>query len=120
MTQVRSLLKHCATQVPYYRELFARIGIVPDDIKTMDDFRRLPLLQRHTYQQQLARFQAVTLPPGLHKTQTEQSSGSSGMPIEIQQTNLVNLWWFACYLRDLQWFNIDPARQPGSSSLARR
>jgi phenylacetate-coenzyme A ligase PaaK-like adenylate-forming protein len=29
LAQVRSLLAHCAAQVPYYRDLFRATGIVP-------------------------------------------------------------------------------------------
>jgi len=108
LAQARVLLSHCLTQVPYYREHLRQAGIEPAGMRTPADFRRIPLLQRRTYQEQFPRFQADTLPPGMVKTKQDRTSGTSGMPIEVWHTNLVNLWWLAIYLRDLHWSRIDP------------
>ena len=85
--------------VPYYQEVFSGAGIDPESIRTLEDFRRIPVLQRRTYQDQFERFQAQALPPGMKATNRLRTSGTSGMPIEVWQTNLVNLWWFAFHLR---------------------
>ncbi|MBI1829884.1 MAG: hypothetical protein HYR84_00370 [Planctomycetes bacterium] len=106
--QARALLAHCNQNVPYYQELFRKAHIKPGDIKTLDDFRRIPILQRATYQEQFPRFQARALPDGIVKTNEDHSSGTSGVTIAVWQTNLVDLWWRACFLRDLHWANIDP------------
>jgi len=108
LEQARSLLVHCITNVPYYREVLPKAGITPGAIQTLDDFRRIPLLPRHTYQEKLSSFAAVRLPAGTVATRTHQTSGSSGTPTTVWQTNLVHLWWCACYLRDLEWSGIDP------------
>src|SRR5713226_8873859 len=52
LAQVRTLLAHCAQNVPYYRELLRTAGVTPGDIKTIADFRRIPILQKPTYQEQ--------------------------------------------------------------------
>jgi phenylacetate-CoA ligase len=36
-------VRHAWENSPHYREAFARAGVGPDDIKTLDDIRRLPL-----------------------------------------------------------------------------
>ncbi|MFL5244187.1 MAG: phenylacetate--CoA ligase family protein [Gemmataceae bacterium] len=107
LSQVRVLLEHCSRHVPYYRDTFKDAGIRSETIHTLDDFRRIPILQRHTYQEQFARFQATSLPAGTVQTAKLRTSGTSGMPIEVWQTNLVNLWWFAFHLRDFQWCDFD-------------
>jgi phenylacetate-CoA ligase len=108
LAQVRSLLAHCKEHVPYYQDVLRQAHIEPADIQTLDDFRRVPILTRQVYQQQFPRFQARSLPPGSCKTHEDHTSGSSGVPIEIWQTNLVNLWWCVLCLRDYRWTNIDP------------
>jgi len=108
LEQARSLLAHCYAHVPYYRKLFPAAGIVPDAVHTMDDFRRIPLLSRRTYQEQLASFVAEQLPPGTVATGAVHTSGSSGTPLQVFQTNVGDLWWHGLYLRDLEWCNIDP------------
>src|SRR5579862_2729143 len=64
LTQLRSLLTHCEQHVPYYRDLFEKKGIRPEEVRSLQDFRRIPILTRSTYQQQFQRFQSTQLPPG--------------------------------------------------------
>ncbi len=108
LEQVRALLAHCITNVPYYRDVLPKAGIVPGAIQTMDDFRRIPCLPRRSYQERSADFAALALPAGTIATATRSTSGSSGTPIKVLHTNLGGLWWCACFLRDLEWCNIDP------------
>src|SRR6516164_1040169 len=54
LEQVRTLLAHCITNVPYYRAVLPQTGITPGAIQTMADFRRIPLLPRQTVQEQAA------------------------------------------------------------------
>ncbi len=104
----RHLLGHCAAHVPYYRQLFAEAGIRPEFITSMDEFRRVPLLTRRTYQARFDEFCAERLPAGLRATGELKTSGSSGIPVLIRQTGLVNVWWSALALRDMEWCRVDP------------
>jgi len=108
LAQVRTLLAHCVENVPYYREQWKATGMTVGDIKTMADFRRIPILQRRIYQEQFPNLLAQKLPAGTKHTTKLRTSGTSGMPIQVLQTNLVNLWWFAFHLRDFQWCDFDP------------
>jgi phenylacetate-CoA ligase len=108
LRQVRALLAHCVQHVPYYRELLATHGIAPDGIQSMEDFRRIPVLDRRTYQERFALMQARNLPEGTRRVGRLHTSGTSGVPIEVLQTNVAQLWWLAFRLRDLQWCGIDP------------
>lgn len=107
LAQVRLLLQHCLDNVPYYRELLQQAKLEPTAVHSLDDFRRLPTVARRTYQEQFPRFQARALPPQVKQTTRMKTSGTSGVPIEVLQTNLVNLWWFAFHLRDLHWNDVD-------------
>ena len=44
--RLRQLLEYAATHVPFYQERFRKIGLNPDDIRTPEDFRQIPLLSR--------------------------------------------------------------------------
>jgi phenylacetate-CoA ligase len=126
LTQARGLLEHCERHVPYYRELLGKLGLRPNSFQSLADFRRIPVLARHIYQEQFPGFQAEALPPGTVLTSKLRTSGTSGMPIEVWQTNLVNLWWFAFQLRDFQWCGFDlrgsmaAIRSLGGSDMERR
>lgn len=108
LRQVRGLLLHCNRTVPYYQQVFEQRGILPDDISNLRAFRKIPLLSRQELQQQKDSLLSTCLPDGTVHTSTAYTSGSSGAPVSIQMTNMVNLWWLAFYLRDLEWCNINP------------
>jgi phenylacetate-CoA ligase len=108
LAQLRTLLAHAARNIPYYRRLLTAAGIVPDQIRSMDDFRRIPILERRTYQEQYLHMYAGSLPAGTVLTGKAHTSGTSGVPIEVQQTNVSSMWWLAFTLRDLEWCGIDP------------
>jgi phenylacetate-CoA ligase len=127
LAQARALLGHCARQVPYYQRLLTASGVVPEQVRSMEDFRRIPILSRRTYQQQFPEFRARALPAGTFPLGEEHTTGTSGVPIKLLKTNVCNLWWFACYLRDLSWCDIDPRGSlaairalPGNSDAERR
>ena len=47
--QLRRLRNLCArvyATVPFYAKRFAEVGVTPDDIKTLDDVRRLPFTEK--------------------------------------------------------------------------
>ena len=107
LRQLRLVLGHCAEQVPYYQRLFAEHGIVPAHIQSLADFRTIPLLSRQLYQQHFTDLTVRQLPLGTVKATAGFTSGTNGVPVQVQQTNDVIQWWFACMLRDLEWSSID-------------
>jgi len=109
LAQLRTLLSHAAAHVPYYRRVLAEAGITPASIHTSADFRKLPLLSRATCQARQADLVATTLPAGTVATASASTLGTSGTPLQVRKTNIVNLWWCACFLRDLEWCGVDPS-----------
>jgi phenylacetate-coenzyme A ligase PaaK-like adenylate-forming protein len=108
LVQLRTLLTHAVAHVPYYRDLFRERRIRPEDVRTMDDFRRLPLLGRRVYQAEADRLHAEALPDGMRDVGMLSTSGTSGVPIDVRQTDRVHLWWLAFLLRDTEWSGVDP------------
>jgi phenylacetate-CoA ligase len=105
---VRKLLEHAIAEVPYYAERLAAAGIVPAKIESWDDFRKVPILSRRECQEEYARLEARRLPEGQTAGGELMTSGTTGVPIRVRQTNLVQTFWFALLLRDMEWCGIDP------------
>jgi phenylacetate-CoA ligase len=47
------LLKHASAHVPYYRELFKKLGASPEDFKTEQDLQSLPVLRKEDIRRNL-------------------------------------------------------------------
>jgi phenylacetate-CoA ligase len=62
--KIQRQLAYCYDRSPYYREKFQQIGILPQDVRTWEDFCRLPIL----------------LTPSEYKAQQEQSLAEDGHP----------------------------------------
>lgn len=46
--KLRTMLRHSARHVPYYRNLFRKIGFDPESLRELSDLRAIPLLDRDT------------------------------------------------------------------------
>ncbi len=55
-TRLREFIRHAATQVPYYRQLFRELKICANDIVTLDDLKKLPILTKAKVRSNPAQF----------------------------------------------------------------
>src|SRR5438552_1115656 len=51
LARLRTLLEHAYQQCPFYRERFQQAGLLPDDIRTLDDLAALPVLEKSDIQE---------------------------------------------------------------------
>ncbi|MBV5286651.1 MAG: phenylacetate--CoA ligase family protein [Methyloversatilis discipulorum] len=75
--RLRALLTNAATHVPYYRDLFARIGFDPAAVSSLTDLQRLPFLDKPLIRAHTDALKADDA-RGLARFNT---GGSSGVPL---------------------------------------
>ena len=46
--ELRRVVLHAVSRAPYFRTLFQSLGLTPDRIRTAEDLRRLPVLDKET------------------------------------------------------------------------
>lgn len=73
------LLAHAEAHVPYYRELFQSLGIRSRDIRSLDDFNKLPALTKDIVRESGHKLVRDDVP--LHSLLVHHSGGSTGVPI---------------------------------------
>ncbi len=80
--RLRDLVSHAAAHVPLYRRKYSEAGIRPEQIRSLDDLRRLPLVTREELQ--LAGPEGC-LTEGVDRQRLRlvRTSGSSGIPLDI-------------------------------------
>ena len=47
--KLRKLIKHAYNNVKYYHDLFRKINLHPDEIKTKEDLKKIPILKKETF-----------------------------------------------------------------------
>ncbi|KIL97762.1 Coenzyme F390 synthetase [Paramagnetospirillum magnetotacticum MS-1] len=81
LRSLRRLVHHVAAHVPFYRDFMAASGIRPEDILSIEDIKRFPIIDKKVIQAQPEAFLAdgsdrATL---LHRT----TGGSTGTPLTV-------------------------------------
>jgi phenylacetate-CoA ligase len=79
--RIRRTVAYAARRVPYYRELFAREGIDPREIRGAADLDRLPVLERDVVRAASQRFVAETA--AARDGLAFPTSGSTGSPLWV-------------------------------------
>jgi phenylacetate-CoA ligase len=106
LRQLDALVRHAYRTVPFYREAWRGL-YDPDRPLDLEGFARLPRLARSALQ---SHFEALKseAPPAAHGPLFEgRTSGSTGTPVRILKTVLVELWWRAFTLREHLWHGRD-------------
>jgi phenylacetate-CoA ligase len=79
--RLRSIVRHAYRHVPYYRETMDEIGLRQEDIRTVADLKRLPLIGRRDIQRDPIRFASRARP--LDRYLETHTGGSSGAPLTV-------------------------------------
>lgn len=112
--QLRSLLLHAYSKVPYYREQWEKVGIAPNVIMTItpDTINKLPFLSKDNLRQ----FCKSTLLINGIKNENNyfESSGSTGTPVSIFFSTSMHQKWSAAYeARVRNWAGVDRSMSRG-------
>jgi phenylacetate-CoA ligase len=104
--QLRSLgavVAHAAEQVPFYRDLFQKIGLQPRDPLTENVWSKIPILSRAQVRDLGEQLFARSYPQHFGALWMSTSGGSTGIPVRVRKTELDALMWEAMCLREETW-----------------
>lgn len=82
--QLRKMVEHCYTHVPYYRGLFDNLGIDVRSITTLEDLAILPILDKHTITAHKSEFLADNL--NKRDLMAMHTSGTTGSAFQFYYT----------------------------------
>ncbi len=98
--ELRRLVRHAWTHVPFYRARFEQAGVGPDDVRGAGDLAKLPLLTREDAIAAGDTRKSVAAPlPTIAKS----TSGSSGTPLKFAYEPDSDTWRQAVKLRGYGW-----------------
>ena len=50
-TALRKLVRYAYKTVPFYKKLYDDHGLYPDDIQSVEDIIKIPIIDKHTFHQ---------------------------------------------------------------------
>ena len=101
--RLQHLVRHTWETTPFYRERWIAAGFRPDDLRTVDDWRRLPAFGKSEIQQAGDQLYSTAAPGGLKAA----TSGSSGTPVAIDRAHLSWAHAHANVFRGWRWWGVD-------------
>ena len=102
---LRSLIKHAYQNVPYYHKVFKKRKLRPDDIKTIEDLRKLPILSKDDVRKNFTQLVAVNSKNFNYGFNT--THGTTGKPLTFCLDQQNREKEYATQWRQLQWAGID-------------
>ncbi len=103
---LKSLLEHSYKNVPFYRRRFDSIGLNLHDIRSMDDFHKIPILKKADIQQNLDAMKATNCPA--EQIIRDATGGSTGQPLVFYRDLNAKAWIDAAALRFRRWMGYGP------------
>lgn len=105
----REFVRHCALNVPFYRERFRKLGFHPDDLTSEVVFADLPVLEK----EEIREHKEQLVADGVNRRLLRASAtgGTTGRPLEIYhdaRVPLSVLTW-----RMLNWWGVDVSDNSG-------
>jgi phenylacetate-CoA ligase len=107
LVQLRSLLRHAHSHVPWYRGRMDACGFDALADFGWEEFAKLPVLTRMELQRNGAALQSSSPMPAHGAISRGTSSGSTGAPVSFISTGVTELMWKAITLRDHRWHRRD-------------
>jgi phenylacetate-CoA ligase len=102
LEKLRPLLAHAQARVPYYRELFRKVGLEAGEVRRIADLSRLPITTKADLR---ARFPGEVVAENLPKRRRRRgnTAGSTGFPFQFYTDRAGSAAWLGSYLFFREW-----------------
>lgn len=104
--KLRSLIRHAYENVPYYRERWKALKIIPEDVRSRSDLQKLPVLTKEEIRQNAHRFISQKAPR--RSLLSRHTSGTTGKALHFYMTEDAVAFQWAVWWRLRQRFGVNP------------
>ncbi len=101
--RLRSFLQYCTETIPFYKSAFTRLGISPEEIRSLSDLDILPIINKSDVQTKREQFNAGSSGP----TIAAHTSGTTGAGLQFKKTISADHEQWAVWWRYRAWHGID-------------
>ncbi len=101
----RALVAHAFANCPFYRRKYQEAGFQPGDLKTPEDFGRLPLLLKQEVREHIAEMVASGVEPA--RLEKKFTGGSTGIPLMVYHDRRATPLHTPLHLRTVRAWGLD-------------
>lgn len=102
LLKLRKLVNYAYHNVPFYHSSMKGFGVVPSDIRTLEDLKKLPILKRKDIQQNFNYLVSCAYPRA--RLRFSYTSGSTGEPLLFARSVESEVYDLSSYYRFLSWY----------------
>ncbi len=102
--KLKRLLRYAYANVPYYRKLFREADLMPDSIRDLEDFRRLPILRKEDIRRNFA--DMFVQETDVENLPLDSTGGSTGQPLNFYHDPLCKRYKNAAFRRFRRWMGV--------------
>lgn len=99
--KIKQLLEHSYQNVPFYQERFKKLGLCPDDIRSFEDFRKIPPLTKDDLKNNLEKLKASNFEKW--RPIETKTGGTTGSPVKLYRSKNSDVFVSAIYWRGYNW-----------------
>ena len=96
---LREHIRYVAHNIPHYQELFQKEGIDPDSIRTVEDLRKIPLLEKSQVREAPTKFLRRGKPQRAWNEFFTSGTTGTPMPLYMSRESFTRSWSFVFRLR---------------------
>jgi len=104
--RLRAFIQHCARTVPFYKRRFRELGIAPEEIQTIKDLHRLPILTKEEVQEHYIELVSEEVPK--QQQIITHTSGTTGSGLRFATTLRAIQEQWAIWWRYRRWHGLQP------------
>ena len=101
LKRLKALVKHAYDNVPYYHEVFKKAGVGPDDLKSLSDLGRFPVLKKSAIRRNLECMVAGLVPQ--KEFVCRHTTGTTAAPMKLYRERKDVSWGIGAELRGYGW-----------------
>tara|TARA_Y100000590_G_C15745087_1_gene1021678 strand:+ start:2396 stop:4570 length:2175 start_codon:yes stop_codon:yes gene_type:complete len=102
LLKLKKLIRHAYGQNKYYRSIFEKNSITPESIKSIDDLKKIPPLEKNDLRKNLYKG-IISKDINIENLYKISTSGSTGEPTILYVNNKQLEFRFASTLRSMEW-----------------
>jgi phenylacetate-CoA ligase len=108
LDRMNHALAFAAASVPWYRFLWNEGAKSGFQLSRLESVTELPLLTKRKLQEAGENLRAITLPEGHRYSHASRSSGTTGRPTQVHQTQMHSRVFALLKQREYRWFGMNP------------
>ncbi len=101
LEKFKALVKHAYDQVPYYHTAFKQVEFKPEDLRRLDDLRKIPVLTKHIMRDKANAMVARSM--SRNQLIEWSTSGTTSLPVKVFRDRLDLSWGVGAELRGYSW-----------------